>query len=217
MKNREKTGSMSLLFDHYGLSTPLTPEARQRMEKDYDKIYDKVIKKASGTTLFTAVMTWMFFMLKKAGIPVSIAKFATAAVLVSSVGAGMYVSLNKPGVIPIPAVSAAKYTVMIRPFASRSLDEKAGIACADSLRESLDNKYGKGFSKLATGAGMGDTKWTVFGTVETVKGSAVMIVKVIDAKTSRTVFMAEEKCDAPDKCGPAAARMAGKFSFLKKQ
>jgi len=217
MKNRVKTGTMRLVLDRYGLSMPLSPETRERMSDDYRNIYDKIMKKTPGVTVFTAVTAWMFFLLKKTGIPVSIAKFATAAVLAVSIGAGIYVSRNKPVPLTAPDVPEVKYTVMIRPFSSRSLDQKAGIACAEFLRQSLDDKYGKGYSRISSGTGMGDSQWTVFGTVETVKDSTVMIMKVIDAQTSRTVFMAEEKCGAPDQCGSAAARMAEKFTLFKRR
>lgn len=213
MKNREKTETMRLVLDHYGLAMPLSPEIQKRMAKDYNHIYNKVVKRTSQMTAFMAVMTWIFFMLKKIGIPVYVAKVAASAVLVVSIGTGSYVAVNK--IVRKPAVPTTKYTVMIRPFVSRSLDKKAGFACAESLRRSLDEKYGQGFSQLASGPGIGETRWTVFGTVEKIKSSTFMIMKLIDSRTSRTVFMAEEKCASPDQCNSAAARMAKKFPSLR--
>lgn len=217
MKNRDNRESMRMIADHYGLSAPLSPEVRERMAGDYGRIYNEIMKKTSGTALFTSVVVWIFFLLKKSGIPVSAAKFAAASLIIASAGTGVYISMHKPDIVMEPPVPAVKYTVMIRPFASSSLDQKAGAAIADSLRDAIDKKYGDGFSKLAAGTGMGDTRWTVFGTVEYVKSSTVIIIKVVDAETSRTVFMSEEKCAAPDQCRAAAARLAGKFSFGKRK
>lgn len=206
-----------MIADRYGLSTPLSPEARDRMAADYSRMYNEIMKKTAGTAFFTAVAAWIFFLLKKGGIPVTMAKFAAASLLVVSAGTGVYLSMNKPEMATKPVVPAVKYTVMIRPFVSSSLDQKAGAAVADSLRQAIDNKYGEGFAKIAAGTGMGDTRWTVFGTVESVKGTTVVIIKVVDAGTSRTVFMSEEKCAAQDQCGAAAARLAGKLPFKKRK
>ena len=213
MSKREKNGSLGGLLGRYGLDAPLSPEIRARMAGDYDLVYRKISEKTVRPALIAALAAWIFFLVKKAGIPVPLAKMTAAAAVTASVCAGAYLAMNAP-MSPSPAQKIAQ-TVTIRPFVSRSLDAKAGVACAEALRQALDDTYGRGFSRLASGPGMGNSRWAVFGAVEKSAGSAVMIVKIVDARTSRTVFMTEEKCAAQGDCDSAAGRVVKKFAGWK--
>jgi len=88
---------------------------------------------------------------------------------------------------------------------------------ARKLSESLNKISGEGYTGITTKTAIGGAPWSIFGTVEKINGKIVIIVKIIDTRTSRLMLIIEEKSQSLQNIDRAIMAIARQMPLLKKQ
>jgi hypothetical protein len=200
---------VSAVLRQYGLATPLGEDVQRRIARDYSAIYTKIAASSARAGILAGVIAALYFLVKKAALPVPLVKATAVLTLIVSIGAGIYFVSSSSGAGPV----YAEPVVVVRPLSSRTFGAEAGVSLARQLGSALDRRFGAGFSLLASGPEILSAPWALFGTVETIDGSIVIIVKIVDSESSRVKAIAEERCPSLNEAGPALERIAEMFPY----
>jgi len=212
MRNKEpKKQEMQRLLDHYNLAMPITDDMLEHIARRMGPIYSSVVKKTSRYALISAIITGLFFLVKKTGIPLTFVKIAAALAISIPVATVLYFSASW-GKTPAAPLS---YTVTIKPFTSSSLGRETGRLVTDRIHEKLNRLHNASYSRIAEETIIKGTPWALIGSIEKPDSSIHIFIKIINARTSQIIFITEEQVSSLSELDRAVDRICRRLPPLK--
>ncbi|MCU0821325.1 MAG: hypothetical protein MUC95_02485 [Spirochaetes bacterium] len=133
----ERVEQFHRVLDRMSLVEPASPELQEHIRRIKSTQFRKTLKRAGAYSLSFALISYVYFALKKAGISISIYKSAAivalgSSITAASIGVGAYVAVKKI-TAPEEDIKIEKVLQKEKITASVSVPEKKETAVPDSL------------------------------------------------------------------------------------
>ncbi|MBN2159687.1 MAG: hypothetical protein JW807_09845 [Spirochaetes bacterium] len=237
MKNDALVALFGEVMLKYRLSEPASVEVKTHIRREKRRQFKKTLKRAGAYSIIFALISDLFFTLKKAGLPVTIVKSAVilvivAALMTASVVSGVYLLMTRPygatetrrdgtaAVDNTVAPVSEEYEVReppkviedrigVSPFTAVNISGSRANVVSDRIAESLADLRGRDrVLNLRHGRGGKKSGMMLFGAVENVEGVFTITARVVSVKDSRILFYDTEIAGSEADIGPAADRIA---------
>ena len=170
-----------------------------------------MVEKTSRYTLISAIITGLYFLVKKTGIPLTFVKITAALAISIPVVTVIYIGASGSKTPAVPL----SYTVTIKPFTSSSLGRETGRLVATRIHEKLNRLHNASYSRIAENTIIKGTPWALFGSIEKPDESIHIFIKIINARTSQMIFITEEQISSLSDLDRAVDRICRRLPPLK--
>lgn len=241
MKHDATIGLFEEVLLKYRLVEPVPPVVHDHIRKEKGRQFKRTLRRAGGYSVLFAMVSDLFFALKKLGLPVTIVKSAAILGILAALGAvsvtsGIYLlvtGLAKPpaAIREVPRTLPGKQggagdeareaaepmeviedRIGVRPFQAVDLAEARAIGLSDRIAGRLARlRGGDRVINLRHGRRGKKSGMMLFGTVEHVEGMYTVTARVVNVGDARILFYDTETVATEDEFEAAGDRLAEKI------
>jgi hypothetical protein len=221
---------MKELLRSYRLDSPMPADVQRHISSRIERVFAGVMKKAGIYTPLLAFFSYVYFLMKRFGIIIPLKSFVIVGIIAGLSGGGLiYLYVSKEAVTEgrvVPPTHEADddpaevrqesktyrpaFRLAINPLRSKSIDAGMLHRATMIMSGELSRLRGPEFSAMADAAG--NAAYILSGHIEEAEGEFILIVKIVDSRSSAIVYVTRHRMRSPDEIPESCREISAELS-----